>query len=341
MISKTNEKRFECVSFKLGMGNQSSARQRKCCDYANREKARKKPLSRGEGGGIMVREIFVKTILNKHKRRDSWFLDDYSLNPYQLCDFNCLYCYIRGSKYRENIKEGLAVKINAPTLLEKELLMRAKRKEYGFIALSSATEPWMHIEKKYELTRKCLEIIVKFKFPVHCLTKSALILRDLDLLGEIDENAILPRDLSELGHGVLITFSLSSIDEKIARIFEPNAPKPKERLDALEEVKDAGFCAGIAYIPVLPFISDSDEQLEEMIKIAKEFQADYVFVGALTLHGIKDLYYKVIEKHFPELLSKYKQLFKIFSQPSKDYQLRLEKKAKVFCEKYRVRYRIL
>ena len=84
------------------------------------------------------------------------------------------------------MREGLAVKINAPTLLEKELLIRAKRKEYGFIALSSATEPWMHIEKKYELTRKCLEIIAKFKFSVLCLTKSTLILRDLDLLGEID-----------------------------------------------------------------------------------------------------------------------------------------------------------
>ena len=323
------------------MGNQSSARQRKCCDCANREKARKKPLSRREGGGIMVGEIFVKTILNKHRRRDSWFLDDYSLNPYQFCDFNCIYCYIRSSKYGGNMREGLAVKINAPTLLEKELLIRAKRKEYGFIALSSATEPWMHIEKKYELTRKCLKVIAKFKFPVHCLTKSTLILRDLDLLEEIDKNAILPSDLSKLKHGTLITFSLSTLEEKIAKIFEPSAPKPRERLEALQKVKNAGFHAGIAYIPVLPFLSDSDEQLEEMIRTAKEFNANYVLVGALTLHGINDLYYKVIEKHFPELLSKYKQLFKIFSQPGRDYQLRLEKKAKVFCEKYRVRYRIL
>jgi DNA repair photolyase len=130
-------------------------------------------------------------------------------------------------------------------------------------------------------------------------------LRDLDLLKEIDKNAILPPDLSKLKHGTLITFSLSTLEEKIAKIFEPNAPKPRERLEVLQKVKDAGFYAGIAYIPVLPFLSDSDEQLEEMIRTAKEFNADYVFVGSLTLHGIgKDLYYKVLERYFPELLPK-------------------------------------
>lgn len=145
----------------------------------------------------MVREIFVKSILNRHKKRDEWFLNDYSLNPYLLCDFNCVYCYIRGSKYGERMKQGLVAKINAPRLLRKELLRRAKKGEYGFIALSSATEPWMHIEKEYQLTRACLRVIARYGFPVHCLTKSTLILRDLDLLKEIDENAILPPDLKQ------------------------------------------------------------------------------------------------------------------------------------------------
>ena len=90
----------------------------------------------------------------------------------------------------------------------------------------------MYVEEKYRLTRRCLEIIARFKFPLHCLTKSTLILRDLDLLKEIDENAILPKDL-KLKRGVLITFSLSTVDEKIAKIFEPNAPKPNERLENL------------------------------------------------------------------------------------------------------------
>jgi len=162
------------------------------------------------------------------------------------------------------------------------------------------------------------------------------------LLEKIDKNAILPEDLSKLKRGVLITFSLSTLDEKIAKIFEPNAPKPKERLETLQNVKEAGFYAGIAFIPVLPFISDSAEQIEEMVKTAKEFGADYVFVGALTLYGIgKELYYKILEKYFPELLPRYKHFFRIFNQPNKAYQLDLEKKAKDFCEKYKIRYQIL
>ena len=146
----------------------------------------------------------------------------------------------------------------------------------------------------------------------------------------------------KLDHGVLVTFSLSTLDEKIAKIFEPGAPTPKERLETLQKVKEEGFYAGIAYIPVLPYISDSDEELEEMIRTAKEFNADYVFVGALTLFGIgKKLYYKVLEKRFPDLLLNYKKLFRIFNQPSKEYQQRLEKTARNLCEKYKVKYRIV
>jgi len=237
----------------------------------------------------------------------------------------------------------VAAKVNAPLLLEKELLRRSKRKEYGIIALASATEAWMPSEEKYRLTRKCLEIIARFRFPVHCSTKSTLILRDFDLLSEIDKNAILPKDLQgKLKHGALITVSLSTLEGNIAKIFEPNAPKPKERLDVIQKAKEEGLYTGIAYIPVLPFISDSNEQLDEMIKTAKEYGADYVFVGALTLYGIgKKLYYNILEKHFPELVSKYRKLYRIFNQPSVKYQSTLEKRTRELCKKYKVKYRIL
>jgi len=96
----------------------------------------------------MINQIQVKSILNKHKRRDSWFLDDYSVNPYQGCSFNCVYCYIRGSKYGENMAKTLSVKTNAPELLEKQLSRRAKKEEYGIISLSSSTEAYLPIEEK-------------------------------------------------------------------------------------------------------------------------------------------------------------------------------------------------
>ncbi len=97
----------------------------------------------------MPREIEVKTILNKKKNRDTWFLDDYTLNLYSSCSFNCLYCYIRGSKYGLNLEESLSVKTNAIELLDKQLALRAKKGQYGYIVMSSATDPYLQIEKKY------------------------------------------------------------------------------------------------------------------------------------------------------------------------------------------------
>jgi DNA repair photolyase len=295
----------------------------------------------------MVNEIQVKSILNKHKKRDDWFLDDYSVNPYEGCSFNCLYCYIRGSKYGENMARTLSAKVNSPELLEKQLSRRARRGEYGIILFSSSTEPYMPIEEKLKLTRRLLEITLRYKFPVHVLTKSKLVLRDLDLLKEIDKIAILPDDLKlKLRRGAIISFSISTLDEKLAKILEPGAPIPKERLETMKKCREEGFLTGVCYIPVLPFISDTEEQLDEMIRIAKDYGADYVLVGTLTLFGkgpadCKTLYYKFLERYFPELLPKYKSLFKIFFQPTKEYQEELQERSIRICSKYKIKHRIV
>lgn len=295
----------------------------------------------------MVNEIQVKSILNKHKKRDDWFLDDYSVNPYEGCSFNCIYCYTRGSKYGENMAKSLSAKTNAPEILEKQLSRRVKKGEYGIIAFSSSTEPYMPIEEKLKLTRRLLEIILKYRFPVHVLTKSKLVLRDLDLLKEIDKSAILPTDLKpKLNRGTIISFSISTLDEKLAKILEPGAPKPKERLETMQKCEEEGFLTGVCFIPVLPYLSDTEEQLDEMIKTAEEYGADFCLVGALTLFGngpadCKTLYYKFLEKRYPELIPKYKSLFRIFFQPSKEYQKELEGNAKRLCEKYGIKNRII
>src|SRR3954465_10509802 len=110
----------------------------------------------------MPLEISAKTILNKKKKPDEWFLDDYTLNPYSGCSFNCLYCYIRGSKYGIHMEEKLSVKANALEVLEKQPASRAKKRQYGIIALSSATDPYLQFEKEEKLTRKILELILKY-----------------------------------------------------------------------------------------------------------------------------------------------------------------------------------
>lgn len=221
----------------------------------------------------LVKEIKVESILNKHKKRDDWFLDDYSVNPYSGCSLNCIYCYIRGSKYRENMAKNLSAKVNAPELLEKQLLKSIEKGEYGIIALSSSTEPYMPIEEEFKLTRKLLELILKYSFPVEVATKSKLVLRDLDLLKEIRWKAILPDDLKpKLKCGAIISFSISTLNEKLAKILEPGAPNPTERLETMQKCKENGFLTGVCFIPVLPFLSDSEENLEETIKTVKSIK---------------------------------------------------------------------
>ncbi len=291
----------------------------------------------------MVKEVKVRSILNKHKKRDEWFLDDYSVNPYYGCSFNCIYCYIKGSRYGST---ELSAKINAPEILDRQLRQRARKREHGIIALSSSTEPYMYVERKLELTRMILQKILKYRFPVEIATKSSLVLRDLDILEKIDNTAILPDDLAQrLSRGVIISFSISTLDEKLAKIIEPGAPSPKERLETMLKCKQEGFLVGVNYIPVLPFLSDSEENLDEMIKTAKDYGADYVLIGSLTLFGNKandcrTLYYRFLNEYFPELVPKYKNLFRNSFAPPKRYQAKLAEMSERLCKKHGIRNRI-
>jgi len=162
---------------------------------------------------------------------------------------------------------------------------------------------------KYLITRRSLEVIRKHYFPVHCLTKSPLILRDLDILEEIDGNAKLPEDLREnIGRGVLITFSFSTLREEIARIFEPNAPLLDQRIEAIKKILDKGFMAGIAYMPILPYITDNE--IDDMIKLAKDLGCKYVYFAPLTLQGKgRELFMRFLEIKYPEFLKEYKILY--------------------------------
>jgi DNA repair photolyase len=309
----------------------------------------KKPGNIGQKveGQSEIDKIHVKSVLNKHKKRDSWFLSDYTLNPYHGCSVNCLYCYIRGSKYGGNTTHKTYAKANAPEILVKQLKKRAKNKEYGLIALATSSEPYPKIEEELKLTRTILQIIARFKFPVSILTKSTLVLRDMDILKKINENAILPADLKpKLKGGAVVSFSFSTPDEKLAKILEPNAPTPKERLETMKKFKDEGFKVGVCYMPVLPFLSDSDKQIEKMVVLAKNYGADSILTAGLTLFGdepkdCKTAYYKVIERNFPEILEKTKRLFGNKFYPTSKYQKDLAERANKICKKYEIKNRII
>jgi DNA repair photolyase len=223
----------------------------------------------------MLHQKQVKSVLNKHKKRDTWFLDDYSVNPYEGCSCNCLYCYIRGSKYGENMEEGLVVKANALKVLDKQLASRAQKNEYGFVAVGSGTDAYIHHEEKLGQTRGMLELLLKHRFPVFITTKCRLITRDLDLLTAIRDKAILPADLKDrLGTGVILSVSVSTMNKKISDMLEPGAATPVQRFELVTQLKANGFLVGVNAIPILPFISDTEEELEKIIMAAKAYGAD-------------------------------------------------------------------
>ncbi len=295
----------------------------------------------------MPGEIEVKSVLNRKKRRDSWFLDDYTVNLYSSCSFNCLYCYIRGSKYGTNLETSLSAKVNAIELLDRQLANRAKKNQYGIIVLSSATDPYLQIEKKYELTRQALQVIAKHRFPVHIITKSDLIERDFDLLHEIDETAILPEDLQEkLKRGTIISFSFSTLDDAVGKVFEPGATPPSIRLQTLKNTVGEGFLSGVSMMPLLPFISDTTAHLQWLFSTFRDSKVHYVLPATITLFGngpadSKTLMLRAIQKHYPELEQRYLNYFKDGSEMPTFYREAFYKKMKEMCVEYGVRDRIL
>lgn len=294
----------------------------------------------------MLQQVTVKTILNKTKRRDPWFLDDYTVNPNLGCSFNCLFCYIRGSKYGIHMEEKLRVKSNAAELLDKALYNRAKKGQYGIIVLSSSTDPYLQFEKELGHTRQLLEIIQRHRFPLHLITRSDLVLRDLDLLQKIREQAILPADLSgKVPQPLFVTFSFSTIDDQTAHIFEPGATPPSHRIEAMKTVLASGFHSGVSLMPLIPWISDTGEHLEKMYALFAAAGVNYLFPASISLFGeepynSKMLMFRAIEKHYPHLLEKYHRYFDRSDSVPAFYAKALQQKTSELNRQYGIPDRI-
>ena len=296
---------------------------------------------------MSLNRIVVKSILNKTKRRDPWFLDDYTVNPYSGCSFNCLFCYIRGSKYGEHMERSMSVKENAIEVLDKQLSLRARKGQYGIIVVSSATEPYLQVEPELQMTRRMLERILHHRFPVHVITRSDLVTRDFDILHEIDQKAILPPDLEgQMPAKAIVTFSFSTLDDKTARIFEPGATPPSRRLACMQKTLEAGFYSGVSLMPLLPFITDSSNDLELFYSTFSKAGAKYIFPASITLFGdgpaaSKTLTLRAIEKHYPELVDNYRKLFSYGYQIDRNYHKGFVDRISGVKNKYNISDRIL
>jgi DNA repair photolyase len=213
---------------------------------------------------MKIREILVKNILSKSK------VFDWTINPYIGCQHGCTYCYARFIKrftgHKEKWGEFVDVKINAPEMLEKEI----KRKEKGNVWISGICDPYQPIEKKYQITRKCLEILLKYQWPVTIQTKSPLVLRDLDLFKKFKE--------------IEIGFTITTGEDCIRKIFEPKAPPIQERIRTLEKVHKERIRTFAMIAPVLPGAEGLLQKLKGKV--------NYVILDKMNYHYADWVYRK-------------------------------------------------
>lgn len=277
---------------------------------------------------VKFKEIEAKSILQPQKYRDDWFWNRYNLNSYRGCQFACNYCDAITEKYlvHEDYKDFsriIYVKKNAPGVLETEV----KKFKPDVVAMSGVTDPYQPAERKYELTRKILKILAKHKFPVHIITKSDLVLKDIDLLKEIAKQTWCSVSLT------IVTFN-----QELLPYLEPFAPSPERRLEAIRKLNDAGIQAGVDFTPIVPYLLDNEENIEEVVKRASE-HAKYILIGAaMTLRSNQRIrFLELLRKNFPEHVEKYENLYGNQESPPKDYIVRLNKCAFEFCKKYGIK----
>jgi DNA repair photolyase len=263
---------------------------------------------------MIIKEIKCKRALNPCRIKGF----DYTLNPYIGCPHGCVYCYARFMcryrKEKEKWGEFVDVKINIPEVLEEQI----KHLKPGMVMISSVTDAYQAIEKKYQITRHCLEILARNNFKIGLLTKSPLITRDIDVL----KNFNVFDDKFSPG------FTVTCLDERDAKNFENNAPFVKSRLKALEKLNKAGISTFVFIGPFIPGISDKN--LEELFKRLKDAGVKAILIDKLNIKcGNWPEIKKVLDKHYPELAENYRE--KLCTDK---YYEGIENKVIKLCDKY-------
>jgi DNA repair photolyase len=253
--------------------------------------------------------INCDSVVKKITRKDALFHGNYCLDPYQNCEFGCLYC-------DSSFEKIIYAKGNVVDVLKREIAQI----DHGWIIIGSVNDPYQNAEKTYQLTKSILETLAQYTFPCHILTKSPLILRDIDLLLQLQ---------------CMVTVSFTSLDDRVLRVFEPGAPSPKDRLKAVEKLRDNGIHTGVAMIPMIPYIIE--DEIEKIVQAANDVHAQYLLHKHLELKGDQEVLFKnMLETHYPHLLPKYDVLYKDDFNPRKQYVQELNKMLELYCNKYKI-----
>ena len=274
-----------------------------------------------------IKYINAKGILVRNNSPENWFGVHFNMNVYRGCQHDCIYCDSRSECYQIENFADLIIKQNAAELLDHEL---TKKRRKVTIGTGSMSDPYIPAEKYLCLTEKVLKVVVKHKYPFHIITKSDLIVRDLDLLKEISKTFL------------SVCFTITTCNDDIASKIEPKAPLPSKRLKAIQTLSENGIYTGVLFQPILPYILDSEENIDETVYNVAECGGKFIIPWfAVTMRkGQRDYFLNKLDESFPGIKEKYIRKFKnqyiCNSENSNELYRYFENK----CKQYKILYRM-
>jgi DNA repair photolyase len=283
-----------------------------------REPAVVRTFDAPEALDIRFYEVRAKSALNRVPER-SRMPFRWTINPYRGCTHACSWCFARPThtyldfNARRDFEREIVVKVNAPELVRAELARPKWKREH--VAMGTNTDPYQWVEGRYKLMPGIWEAMRDFANPCSVLTKSPLLLRDLSLLKEVAQRTTITANLS-----------VPTIDEKAWRATEPHTPNPRARLEAVAELNRAGIPCGVLIAPLQPGINDQPEQVDEILRLADEAGAVHISGIPLHLRGeVRQIWFEWLEANRPDLIPRYKELYRRGAYMAKDEQARLRR----------------
>jgi len=247
---------------------------------------------------VEYREIEAKSYISRCPNPQLPF--KWTINPYRGCEYGCKYCYARYTHEFMELRDG---DLFETRIFAKQFDAEAFRRELRkipweeTIAIGTATDPYQPAERRYEITRRMLEVLARMPgMRFWITTKSDLIVRDIELLKRI------------AGHSqVSVNMTVTTMDARLARLTEPYAPRPELRIGAVEELRKAGIAAGVSLSPILPLLNDSEESIDAVVGAASRAGAQWVWHNVLFLRACaRAVFFPFLEREFPEIVGRYK-----------------------------------
>jgi len=275
-----------------------------------------------------MKTIPAKTILTKNKYPQYWFGNDYNMNLYRGCHHGCIYCDSRSECYQNDEFDTVRLKENVLNILQKELSTKRKK---GVVGIGAMSDTYNAFEKDLEMTRGALKLLRDYHFGVSLETKSDLVTRDIDLFRDIQKY-----------NDVIIKLTITSADDELSKKIEPNVAVSSKRFQAIKELSEAGIFTGILLHPVLPFITDTDENIIKIVKLAHDSQAKFIhaYFGVTLRDRQRDYFYQQLDVHFPTIKDKYQKRYGQRYQCFSKRKAHLEYILKRECQKYGILFKM-